>query len=90
MIEIKNDLFDIVKKIKEINCNYRVFRNVVKHRFEIYFLRGVNLTLELICPFDKLDFRIVNLLNKTKIENADEIFDEIDKSNEKLCGGNLI
>lgn len=84
MNEIKNDLFDIVKKIKEINPRYRVFRNIVKHRYEIYFQNGVNLTLELVVPFDKLDYRTVNLINKTKVENADEIFDEIEKSNEKL------
>ncbi len=88
MNEIENDLLDIVRKIKEINPCYRVFRNIVKHRFEIYFKRGVNLTLELVCPYDTLDYRIINLINKTKIENADEIFDEIDKFNDKLSGGN--
>ena len=89
MNEINNDLLDIVKKIKEINPCYRVFRNVVKHRYEIYFQRGTNLTLELVVPFDKLDYRTINLINKTKIENADEIFDEIEKSNDILLGGNV-
>lgn len=84
MNEIKNDLFDIVKKIKEINQNYKVFRNIIKHRYEIYFQKGVNLNLELVVPYDKLDYRTINLLNKTKVENADEIFDEIEEANAKL------
>ncbi len=84
MNEIKNDLFDIVKKIKEINQNYKVFRNIIKHRYEIYFQKGVNLNLELVVPYDKLDYRTINLLNKTKVENADEIFEEIEKANAKL------
>ncbi|MGN1208381.1 MAG: hypothetical protein ACI4TI_02830 [Christensenellales bacterium] len=87
MNEIENDLFDIVKKIKEINPCYRVFRNIVKHRYEIYSKHGENLTLEVVCPYDTLDYRIVNLINKTKVEHADEIFDEIETSYEKMNGG---
>lgn len=84
MYEINTDLFDIVLKIKEIDSNYRVFRNLFNHKFEIYYQNGLNLSLELVVPFDRLDYRTINLLNKTKVENADELFEEIEKTNEKL------
>ncbi len=87
MIEILNDLYDIANKIKQINPCYKIFRNEQKHRFEIHSKRGNNLVLELVLPFDKLDYRTVNLVNKTKIENADALFEEIEKTNNKLSGG---
>lgn len=85
MIEIFMDLFDIVNKIKDINEKYRVFRNINKHRYEIYYQNGLNLNLELIVPYDCLDYRTINLLNKSKIENADLLFEEIEKHNNKLA-----
>ncbi|MBE5745763.1 MAG: hypothetical protein E7359_00535 [Clostridiales bacterium] len=84
MIEIFTDLFDIVKKIKYIDNNYRVFRNITKHRFEIYYQNGLNLNLELILPYNNLDYRAINLINKSRVENADELFDYVDNFNDKL------
>lgn len=86
MNEIFLDIFDIVKKIKSIDNNYRVFRNINKHRYEIYYQKGLNLNLELVVPYDELDYRVINLLNKTKVENADMLFEEMDKHNLKLGG----
>lgn len=86
MNEIFLDTFDIVKKIKSIDNNYRVFRNIQKHRFEIYYQKGLNLDLQLVVPYGELDYRTINLLNKTKVENADELFKEIDNHNLKLGG----
>ena len=80
MFEIFEDLFDIVKKIKSIDSNYRVFRNVKLNRFEIYYLCGLNLNLELVVPYDKLDYRTINKLNKSKVQNADEIFKMLEKN----------
>lgn len=85
MFEIYDDLYGIVKKIKQINSNYRVFRNVLKHKFEIYYQNGINLDLELVVPYSRLDYRAINFLNQTKVENADKIFKEIESHNLK-CG----
>jgi len=80
MLEIFEDLFDIVKKIKSIDSNYRVFRNLKKHRYEIYYLCGLNLNLELVVPYNTLDYRTINKLNETKVQNADEIFKMLEKN----------
>lgn len=85
MTEIFEDLFGIVKKIREIDDNYRVFRNLIKKRYEIYYQQGLNLNLELVVPYDELDYRTINLINESKIENADLIFNEIDRVNNKLA-----
>ena len=86
MEEIFLDTLEVVRKIKSINNNYRVFRNLNKHRFEIYYNQGLNLDLQLVIPYDELDYRTVNLLNKTKKENADILFEEIEKNNLKVRG----
>ena len=86
MNEIFLDIFDIVKKIKSIDSGYRVFRNIQKHRYEIYYQKGLNLNLELVVPYNELDYRVINLINKTKVENADLLFKEIDEHNEKIGG----
>lgn len=83
MEEIFEDLFNIVRKIKEIDSNYRVFRNKTKHRFEVYYQKGLRRNLELVVPFDFLDYRLINLINKSKIENADLLFKEMDEQNRK-------
>ena len=64
LIEITHDVFDIVQAIKSIDCRYRVFYNSLKSRFELYTQKGMNLILELICPYKSLDVRF---LNKVKI-----------------------
>ena len=86
MEEIFLDIFEVVRKIKSIDNNYRVFRNLSKHRYEIYYNKGINLELELVIPYDELDYRTVNLLNKTKKENADILFKEIEENNDKIRG----
>jgi len=86
MEEIFLDTLEVVRKIKSIDNNYRVFRNLSKHRYEIYYANGVNLDLQLVLPYNELDYRAVNLLNKTKKENADILFKEIEQNNLKLRG----
>lgn len=84
MIEIFTDLFNIVSKIKQIDPMYRVFRNVKKNRFELYYQNGLNLNLELTLNYPVLDMRTVNKIYESKIENADLIFEKIEKFNGKL------
>lgn len=85
MEEIFYDLFNIVQRVKQINNKYRVFRNKKKKRFELYYQNGLNLEFELVLPYEKLDYRTIDLVLKSRVENADKIFKEIDEFN---CGGN--
>lgn len=85
MEEIFYDLFNIVQRVKQINNKYRVFRNKKKKRFELYYQNGLNLEFELVIPYEKLDYRTIDLILKSRVENADKIFKEIDEFN---CGGN--
>ena len=81
--EIKSDVFDIAKRIKSIDKNYFVVLNKTKNRFEVHYKRNKN-TYELTIPYKTLDARAVEFVRKTAVQNKEKIFEEIEKSNEKL------
>lgn len=78
--EIEEDLFDIARRLKEIDSRYRVYRNRKANRFEIY----ANGALQLATPFDRLDARTLELVKKTRLEYLNCLIDEIDKTNAQL------
>ncbi len=81
--EIKSDCLDIVKRLKVIDKDYFVVRSPAKKSFELHNRSQKN-SYCLTFPFDTLDERAINLTLKTRVQNADEIFQKIDKDNQKL------
>ena len=84
LIEIENDVLNIVQAIKSIDNKYRVFYNAKKSRIELYSQRGMNLNLELVCPYQKLDNRFLLKVKQTRIENAKKIILEMERNNAKI------
>lgn len=83
-IEVKNDLFDIANRIKQIDPKYFVVFNIVTKKFEVHYKRAKN-TYELTLPYDALDARAVDFVQKTKVENSKKIFEEMELQNQKLA-----
>lgn len=81
MIEIKNDLFDVAWRLKAINGNYAVYYNTVLDRFEVHDLSQRGCTLAFVSPYNELDCRTVDYALKTRVQNADCIFAEIERGN---------
>ena len=79
-MEIKEDLFDIAHRLKEIDARYRVYRNRKLNRFEIH----ANGALQIATPFDRLDARTLDLVRSTRLENAGRLIEEMDKENARL------
>ncbi len=82
---IRDDLFDIVKRIKQIDPKYFVLYNITRKKFEIHYTRSKN-TYELTIPYDGLDARTVDFVLKTRIQNQKKLLEEIENSNKKLQG----
>ena len=80
LVEIKEDLFDIAHRLKEIDVRYKVYRNLKLNRFEIH----ANGALQIATPFDRLDARTIDLVRSTRLENASRLIEEMDKSNARL------
>lgn len=83
LINIECDLFDIVTRLKEIDCNYYVVYNKIKDKFEVHY-HGQTPAYCLTVPYDFLDARTVDLVLKTKVSNSKKLFKEIDSHNLNL------
>ena len=84
LIAIENDLFDVADRLKEIDEDYRVFFNRMRNRYEVHNVRQRGNTFCLALPFDSLDARAVELVRKTRVENAERLFAEMEKQNAEM------
>jgi len=82
-IKINNDVFDIANRIKSIDSKYFVLFNLKNKKYEVHYQRAKN-TYELTLPFDTLDARAICYVQKTRVENKEKLFAEIEKQNQKL------
>ena len=81
--EIKNDVFNIANRIKEINKNYIVYFNTEISKYELYHEKhGHCLTF----PYDELDSRSIEYTLSTRADRIDikKYIDDIDRYNENL------
>ncbi len=79
--EVEGDLFDIARRLREIDGGYFVLRRGGK--FEVHNRRDVP-TYCLTVPWSELDARTVELVRRTRAERAAEIFAEMERHNERL------
>lgn len=80
---IKSDLFNISKRIKQIDKKYFIVFNKKTTKFEVHYQRNSS-TLEIVLPFDRLDKRTLDFVLKTKMENKKKLIEEMEKNNQKL------
>lgn len=84
---IKNDLFNICKRIKQIDKKYFIVLNKKTKKFEVHYKRNFS-TLELVLPFDRLDKRTLDFVLKTRMEHKQKLIEEMEKNNQKLLDEN--
>ena len=85
---IKNDIFNIAKRLKSIDSKYFIVFNSNRNKYEVHYTRAKNI-YELTIPYDKLDARTIDFVLKTRIQNKQKIFEEIENSNKKLEQQNI-
>ena len=83
LIKIEEDVFDITKRLKEIDESYFVMVNTQKQKFEVHSSAQKH-TYCLTIPHKNLDARTISLTLKTRIENTEKILAEIEENNKKL------
>ena len=81
--EIESDCLDIIKRIKEIDKDYFVVKNLDRGVFELHSFGQGQSTFCLTLP-DVLDERAVDLVLKTRVQNFDELIAEAERQNEQL------
>ena len=65
---IKNDIFNIAKRLKSIDKKYFIVFNSDRNKYEVHYARAKN-TYELTIPYDTLDARTIDFVLKTRIQN---------------------
>ncbi|MDR1939381.1 MAG: hypothetical protein LBQ40_01115 [Clostridiales bacterium] len=80
LIRIRNDLYDIASRLREIDVGYYPVYNRRKSRFEVYHETDESAPA-CIPPFGALDGRTVDYVLKTRRENAKALLAEIERTN---------
>ncbi len=84
LIEIKSDPLFVTNRLKEIDQDYFLVFNTIKHKYEVHNHNQIGCTYCLTYPNPALDERLIELVKKTRRENIDELMKEIDKANKKI------
>lgn len=80
--EIESDALDIVGRLKSIDRDYFVMFNPDRHKFEVHS-HGQKNTYCLTVPYDALDERTITFVLKTRVQNSDKLFEEMERENLK-------
>ena len=80
-IKIESDIFEISKRVKDIDENYYIVFDTKKNKYELPRC-GQGGTYSLTCPYDNLDSRFFDLIYSTDVRFIDNIVEDIDKNNE--------
>ncbi len=83
-ILIQNDMFNIAKRLKNIDSDYFVLFNTKNKKFELHNSAQGKSTYCLTFPFDTLDARAIEHTFKTSVRNSSKIFFEIEETNNKI------
>lgn len=79
---IEGDIYYIESRLKEIDPDYFLMRR--GGRVEVCCLGAGASERVLTVPYDVLDARTVELVRKTRVENAERLLDEIERDNRAL------
>lgn len=82
-IKIESDVFDIAKRVKQINENYYILFDTSKQKFELHSKEQQN-SYCFSYPFQNLDNRFLDLVYTTNIEYIDNIVEDIDNNNREI------
>ena len=82
--EVDSDCLDIIRRIKAIDEEYFVVFNQITNCFELHNRSQCGDSYCLTFPFDTLDERAVDFVLKTRVQNSDKLFEEMERENREL------
>lgn len=88
LILIKNDLFNIAKRIRKINKKLFVFYNKKNNNFEIYSTNGCSFSFE-VSLGKTLNQKAIKIVFTSQASNIEGIVKNLDLQNEKIEAANL-
>ena len=82
--EVTVDLYDIAKRLREIDEDYFVFYSYKKKRYEVHNRSQRGNTLAFTVPYNELDTRTLSFARRTRRERAEKLMREMERENEIL------
>ena len=83
--EVTGDLFNIGKRLKEIDPVYRIYRNNREDRYEVHNSNRPDvMSLCFAVPYPELDERVLDHARKTRKQNYDAIEAELNAHNAEI------
>ncbi len=83
-IKIKQDVYNISNRIKVIDKKYFIVFNTSTIRYEVHHSGQLDCSYCLTLPYSTLDARTLDFVNKTKINNLNNLILEMENSNNLL------
>lgn len=83
-IKLNSDVYNISKRIKEIDKYYYIVYNTSTNKFEIHNSKQVFGSYCLTLPYNTLDWRAMEYVQKTSIVNMENVLNEIQNNNNLL------
>ena len=80
-IKILNDVFNISKRIKDIDRNYFIVYNTLNQRFEVHNSAQLGSSYCLTLPRKNLCEDVLKYVRKTQCVNIDEILEKLENDN---------
>jgi len=81
---VDSDSLDIVQRLREIDKSYYLVFDVDVKKFCLYAKVGDSFDHCLTFPYEVIDERMIDLTLKTRVQNSDALFEEIEQENERL------
>ena len=89
-IQINFDVYNISKRIKDIDRDYYVVYDTSKQKFEVHNSKQIGSTYCLTLPYCELDERSLDYVLKTQSTNVEEILEKIENDNKILESTNKL
>ncbi|MBR1987946.1 MAG: hypothetical protein IKA36_02785 [Clostridia bacterium] len=82
--EIRHDVYEISKRIKDIDRYYFIVYDTSKSCFEIHNSSQTDSTYCLTLPYKQLDERVLQYVRETSSANIERILEKIEKENKLI------
>ena len=83
-IKLTYDVYNIAKRIKEIDKGYYIVFNTSKGKFEVHNSSQIGGSYCLTLPYTCLDERTLGYVRKTSVANIDYVLNKIENDNNLL------
>lgn len=80
---VESDCLGIVERLKKIDRDYIILYNLDSKKYELHNKNQQGDSYCLTFPFEIIDERMLDLAMKTRVENSDVLFEELEKENSK-------